>query len=1294
MDNNTEPCKNHMSDTNLSEMDVESLLANMHEELAKARAEQNKDGKEKAELDSTESFISRFENLEKLLISKIDQIDIIEVGLNLEKKISMLEKLLSGKQRQLDFFKDNLNFNKELSAKAFEEKKAHMEESARLKEELKILKDQMSSLSAKCKYLTSSLEMWKKENIQLQEKIDNLEKHNQGRLESHISNARNKWGKMLAVPVGATLFLRDAFHHENPVSEESVQNYPSGVEAFLKPVENPQFPQPANRKLKIAAIMDDFTRSCYAPDCELLNLDADKWRYQLASFKPDLLFIESAWLGKDGGWRLKVSNFQDDLQQLIADCRINGIPVMFWNKEDPSHYDTFLPVAGAADFVFTTDIDAIPRYKKEIKHDRVYLLPFAAQPAIHNPIEKYDRKNCFCFAGSYYLRYIERQRDMDMLTKAITSISSIEIYDRNFGNPHPHYQFPAEYKPYILGKLPYEEIDKAYKGYNFGVNMNTIKQSQSMFARRTYELAACNTVVVSNFSRGLRNFFGDLVISSDNDVELASRLLPFIKDENMRKRLCLRALRHVLNLHTYSCRLDYIKKKIWNLEPEPLPKICVFARVSDSAEAENIINQFEAQSWPGKSLWLCGENIAAPESAEIHSAGTLDDCREQMNASGFDYYAEFRPENLYAPAYLEDLANARLYSPHKVYGKGSRYEWDNGDLRLHDDGMRYKVVTSVPPWAAICKAEAKEDFWQAIKTGGSLSDVFSVDEFNFIENGFSAPKENIAQALDLPVTDKGVDYLRRMLPLSESLTTGSSKAYMDNLKVFTPDDMLRMFKPRDLVNFKKKNDEFIVTSRLENNKHTYCEGGVYNLAVLNLDKCNVVNYQCDGNTDVRITFVYLDDKGKRLAHTITKQGSNALPIPPGCAKIKLSLRVEGPGTAFLSSVKIGMEAKPPSAVVCKSDYLVLAKQYPSYDDLYKYGFLQTRVEAYKKAGHLVDFYRLARMNMSFSEYMDIDIATGDEKVLDDTLASGQIKHVLVHLIDHLMWSVLKKHLDKIRVTIWVHGAEIQGMSRRTFEFENMDAKEIGEKIKRVKKYANLWQDILKNPHPNLQFVFVSNTLLNESQNDIARTFPEKQTHVIHNFINGEFFANNPKQPEQRFNIVSIRPYSALTYANDLSVKTILELSKRKNFEKYRFTLIGDGPLFKKTTGPVANFPNVHLAQTFMTHAEMRDEYAKNGIVLIPTRSDTQGVSRDEAMACGLVPITNAVSAVPEFVNQDCACMVESEDYIALADAIEDIGNNPDKFLKMSQNAAEHVRKISGYDETIKRELQLFVNFVS
>ncbi|MFP3454528.1 DUF3880 domain-containing protein, partial [Bacillus sp. SIMBA_154] len=72
---------------------------------------------------------------------------------------------------------------------------------------------------------------------------------------------------------------------------------------------------------------------------------------------------------------------------IVLWCRDHKIPTIFWNKEDPVHFETFLTTAKLFDFVFTTDIDCIHRYKAALGHDRVYLLPFAAQPLVNNPVE-------------------------------------------------------------------------------------------------------------------------------------------------------------------------------------------------------------------------------------------------------------------------------------------------------------------------------------------------------------------------------------------------------------------------------------------------------------------------------------------------------------------------------------------------------------------------------------------------------------------------------------------------------------------------------------------------------------------------------------------------------------------------------------------------------------------------------------------------------------------------------------------------------------------------------------------
>ena len=218
------------------------------------------------------------------------------------------------------------------------------------------------------------------------------------------------------------------------------------------------------KALKVAAIMDRFTLDSYRPECNLLELTPQNWKSEIDDFQPELLFIESAWQGKDGMWYRKIANGSPELYGLTQYCHEKEIPVVFWNKEDPVYTDTFMPAAQCADFVFTTDIDCIKKYKNSLGHDNVFFLHFAAQPALHNPIEKYERQDRFCFAGAYYHKYPERSQTFDSFSDVFIEKKGLDIYDRNYVNPRPEHAFPDRYHPYILGTLDPAEIDKAYKG--------------------------------------------------------------------------------------------------------------------------------------------------------------------------------------------------------------------------------------------------------------------------------------------------------------------------------------------------------------------------------------------------------------------------------------------------------------------------------------------------------------------------------------------------------------------------------------------------------------------------------------------------------------------------------------------------------------------------------------------------------------------------------------------------------------------------------------------------------------
>lgn len=84
--------------------------------------------------------------------------------------------------------------------------------------------------------------------------------------------------------------------------------------------------------------------------------------------------------------------------------------------------------------------------------------------------------------------------------------------------------------------------------------------------------------------------------------------------------------------------------------------------------------------------------------------------------------------------------------------------------------------------------------------------------------------------------------------------------------------------------------------------------------------------------------------------------------------------------------------------------------------------------------------------------------------------------------------------------------------------------------------------------------------------------------------------------------------------------------------------------------------------------------------------DTQGVSRDEAMSSGLVPITNAVAAIPEFVDVTCGFLAQPDDSVGLAEGISKLYKSPELFSVMSAAASERVGKKCSHTSTIELEL--------
>ena len=1063
---------------------------------------------------------------------------------------------------------------------------------------------------------------------------------------------------------------------------------------------------PIPKLLRIACVMDDFTYHSYNPECTILQLTPENTLSELENFKPELLFIESAWRGKDELWHRKISTFSQELKEVIKWCKSHQIPTIFWNKEDPIHFETFLTTAQQFDYVFTTDIDCINRYKAELGHERVYLLPFACQPAIHNPIELYKRKDAFSFAGAYYVRYPERIRDIEKYVVDLPKFRPLEIYDRNFGKDDPNYQFPPEYQSFIVGSLPFDEINKAYKGYNYAINLNSIKQSQTMFARRVYELLASNTLTVSNFSRGVRLMFGDLVIVADSGSEIVRRLEELTEDEDKIDKLRLAALRKVMLEHTYAHRMSYIANKVLNRSiVDNLPPILVIGLVNQKYEYDILVAQFKRQSHTKKRLVLVlGKNLnnddfslsSNSENISILDYITTSKINFQDIVQANEWIAPILVKDYYGSNYLLDLAIATSYSQVNAVGKVAYYIANDVGIHLHEKDLAYRQVDKLPARASIIRGDELQN--QNITSFmTNLPEIqldcqpsLSIDRFNYCRDGqLVTLQETLTERVDDLVLNTGISS-QDLLEIAEQIPPMDiGKASVDQIKASKLAGYFKLGN-NPHVKFELIKDYWLITSQFPDGKHEY----FYANQKIKISELNIKNNLLENYFDVspglnlQLTILFLDANQKRISHfNLIANRNHGTQIPPNTAWIQLGLRVYGSGQANIKALQWSHRKIEPAHVLGQSEYLLLTNNYPQYDDLYRNGFVHSRVRAYRESNLRVDVFRLRKdQTVSYHEFQDVDVITGDQIALDNLLSSGRYKCVLVHFLDVTMWEVLQKYVDKIRVIVWVHGSEVQPWYRRDFNYTNDHEREVAKKHSEVR--IDFWRSLLGKLPKNIRFVFVSNYLAEQVMEDVGIRIPRNQYSIIHNPIDTDIFAYHPKSIEQRQKILSIRPYASRKYANDLSVQTILELSKKPYFNELEFMMVGDGKLFEETVISLRRFKNVILRRCFLKHQEIANLHREYGIFLCPTRADTQGVSRDEAMSSGLVVVTNGVTAIPEFVDEGCGILAGEEDSHGLAEGIALLYENSEIFMKLSENAARRVRQQSRKKIMISKELDL------
>jgi len=297
---------------------------------------------------------------------------------------------------------------------------------------------------------------------------------------------------------------------------------------------------------KIAVICDDLTWNSLQGIFDVTYISAN---INLNEFIPknfDMLLCDTVWNGIDNSWKFEFSKFKKNnkLDKIINSFKKQNIPVVLYNKEDPTHFETFKNVYFLFDTIITSEDNLINDYKAKFPEKNIVSSPFNINPINHNILNNDNIKindQDICFLGGFYNKFKERSSEqVNIFKNLLSKKKNIVIFDRNFYTNrkseqilkhHSYrnkYNCPSDFYLYILPPIPPSMVNLFYKKYKYHINLNTVQQSNTMCSRRAIELIGCNKKLITNYNRCLyslfeKNIIGDISVPfntlSDTDYD-------------------------------------------------------------------------------------------------------------------------------------------------------------------------------------------------------------------------------------------------------------------------------------------------------------------------------------------------------------------------------------------------------------------------------------------------------------------------------------------------------------------------------------------------------------------------------------------------------------------------------------------------------------------------------------------------------------------------------------------------------------------------------------------------------
>lgn len=523
--------------------------------------------------------------------------------------------------------------------------------------------------------------------------------------------------------------------------------------------------------LRVGIVMDVFSADAWSYEFDTVELKPSNWRDRVDQLQ--LLFVESAWAGSHGAWKYQLTGSKapsDELQALVAACRERGIRTVFWNKEDPPHFDDFLTTAKLFDHVFTTDQNKVDDYRLALGHDNVDVLGFGAQPAMHNPIRiaGMHQVRDIGFGGTYFShKFPERREQMDLLLGAAARVSQrrdieFDIYSRFQADEK--YRFPKPLDEHVRGSLEYRQMLTGYRLHKVMLNVNSVTDSPTMLARRVFEILASGTPVVSAPSPAIDHWFGEGLVQTVTGPDEAEHVMrALVKSPELRDRTVHLAQRHIWQNHTFTHRAEQVmratdarfspqrRKTVTAVAPTIRPHLVegiiqTIARQRDvDVQLKLLTHGFDADLGRVRALAAeAGLDIEVLHATRHSSLG--ENLNRLIAAADGEVIAKIDDDDFYGDHYLSDALFALDYSDAQIVGKQARYVRleASGATALAHEEREHRFTDFVAGPTLVGPREVFEQVPFEARTIGEdtallhgVTDVggriYSADRFNFVQ---------------------------------------------------------------------------------------------------------------------------------------------------------------------------------------------------------------------------------------------------------------------------------------------------------------------------------------------------------------------------------------------------------------------------------------------------------------------------------------------------------------------------------------------------------------------------------